>query len=84
VLFVPRALAPRHIDQLAVSSGHDPRSGVLRDPTIVPMRQRRRQGVLHRLLGAVERAAQPDQAGDDPAVLVAKHRLRASADIGRA
>jgi len=83
VLFVPRALAPGHIDQLAMSGGHDPRGRVLRDPTVGPMPQRRRQGVLHRLLGAVERAAQPDQAGDDPAMLVAKHRLRASADIGR-
>jgi len=82
--FPPRAFAPRHIDQLAVSGGHDPRGGVLRDATVGPMRECGRERLLHRLFGAVERAGQPDQAGDDPPVLVTKHRFRARTDIGRA
>jgi hypothetical protein len=47
------------------------------------MAQRSRERFLHRLLGAIEGAAQPDQAGDDPAVLAAKYRFRRGEDLSR-
>ena len=47
------------------------------------MAQRRGEGLLHRLFGAIEGAAQPDQPSDDPAVLAAKHRFDRGADFSQ-
>ena len=56
---------------------------LVRDPALDPMTQRRNKGLLHRFLGAVEGAAQPDQAGDDPAVLAAKNGFDRGANVNR-
>src|SRR5205807_9333941 len=56
---------------------------VVRNAALCPIAQRRGERLLHRLLGAVEGAAQPDQAGDDPAMLAAKYRFRRGEDFSR-
>ena len=83
LFFAPRALAPTCVDQLAVGRRRDPAGRIVRNAALGPMAQRRGKGLLHRLLGAVERAAQPDQAGDDPAVLAAKHRFDRGANFSQ-
>lgn len=75
LLFAPRAFAPARGDQFAAGRGPDPGGRVLRNAALGPMAPRRGQRLLHGLLGAIEGAAQPDQTGDDPAMLAAKHRF---------
>src|SRR6516165_10281571 len=83
LLFPPGALAPPRIDEFAVGRSRDPGCRIVGHPAFRPMTQRRRKCLLHRLLGAIEGAAQPDQPGDDPAVLAAKYRLRGSDSFSR-
>ena len=83
LLFAAGALATARVDQLAAGGGRDPGTRVGRNAARVPVGECGGKRLLHRLLGAVERAAQPDQAGDDPAMLAAEHRLRRGTDFGR-
>ena len=83
LFLAPRAFAPLCVDQFAVGRGRDPCGRIVRHAALGPMTQRRRERLLHRLLGAVEGAAQPDQAGDDPAVLAPKYRFCRGANFTR-
>src|SRR5215471_187213 len=83
LLFAPRALAARLVDDLAMRGGGDPRGGILRKSALAPGGDGRGEGLLHGLLGAVERSANADQSGDDAPVLRAKHGLRRSTGVHR-
>src|SRR6516165_11191917 len=83
LFFAPRALTPPRVDQLPVCGSGYPGSWIVGNAARRPITQRRGESLLHRLLGAIEGAAQPDQAGNDPAVFAAKHRFKRSANVSR-
>src|SRR5262249_3387380 len=71
-LFPPCAFAPARIDQLAMGRRRDPGGRLVGNAALDPITQRGGKGLLHRFLGAVERAASPDPSPDGPATLAAK------------
>jgi hypothetical protein len=60
---------PQPVDGLEAAGRDQPGARVGRQAVARPLRQRRRERVLERLLGQVEVAEHPDQGGQDPARL---------------
>ena len=77
-----RALAAQAIDRLAPRRGGDPGAGVGRHAVARPGGQRDGEGVLERVLGQLEVAAEmADQRGEDASGLLAEGALDGAAHI---
>jgi RNA polymerase sigma-70 factor (ECF subfamily) len=72
---LPRRLAPERVAAAMAGRRVDPRRRVRRHARRGPPLERRRERVLHRLLGRVDVAAQSHQHRDDTAVLLAEDAL---------
>ena len=60
--------APAHaVDRLEAAGRNEPRPRIGRHAVARPLLQRRREGIVQRLLGEVEVAEQADQRGEDAA-----------------
>src|SRR4029079_7191162 len=71
-LLAPSPLTARDIDELAMRRCRDPRTGIVWNALLGPVRERGGERILHRLFRAIERAAQADQRCDDPPVLASE------------
>ncbi len=81
-----RAPLSHRVDALEARRGDEPGARVLRHAVAWPLLDGRRERLLHRFLGAVEVAEQPDQRGEHAARFVAVDRLDApfhSRDAGQ-
>ena len=63
-------LAPQPVDRLVAGDAGDPGARVVGDAVVGPALERDHERLLHRLLGEVEVAEDPDQARDRPSRLV--------------
>ena len=70
-----RPLMTSRIDQLAARGRRNPRRRIVRHADLRPMRERGDERFLHRLFCTIERTAQPDQPGDDPAMITPERRF---------
>ena len=70
------ALAPDSIDRPVARRRHQPRAGVVGGPLAGPALRGDREGLLSRLLGAIEVAEEADQRGEDTAPLVAEDLIQ--------
>jgi hypothetical protein len=62
---VEAGAAAKGVDGLEAADRDEPGAGVVRHPALGPLLQRRREGVVQRVLGEVEVAQQADQGGED-------------------
>jgi hypothetical protein len=65
-LLLVAPLAAQPIDRLVARRTNDPGGGVVGQPVARPALERRGERLLHRVLGEVEIAQDPDQRGDRP------------------
>ena len=64
LLVVPLGVSSEPVDRLVAGGGGDPRAGLVGDPGPRPLLEGHHEGVLHRVLGAVEVAEDAGEGGE--------------------
>ena len=68
-------MPPQPIDRLVTADIDQPGARIVRDAFARPLRERRGEGILHRIFGQFEIAEEPDQRGHHAAAFIAEHEL---------